>query len=104
MARSERLATCIGCGCDDHHACITAFGEGCHWLKVDSRKGFGVCSECPGHVKRFEKGDRRIANNQPAAVRQLNVALSGLSRIGKSKDKRSGALARKTLARIKEMV
>lgn len=25
------IATCIGCGCDDHHAC----GEGCYWLRVD---------------------------------------------------------------------
>lgn len=43
---SEGLAVCIGCGCDDLHACP----EGCAWLRVDYKQGQGVCSECPGHV------------------------------------------------------
>ncbi len=33
--------TCIGCGCIE-----TSFNEG-HWLRVDYRKGVGVCSDCP---------------------------------------------------------
>lgn len=41
--------TCIGCGCDDNHAC----DFGCSWLVVDRRVGLGVCSECHGHWPRF---------------------------------------------------
>lgn len=49
------MTTCIGCGCTDEEACETESGGACHWLikNVD----FGVCSECPGHVPRFEMGD-----------------------------------------------
>lgn len=38
----RKTATCIGCGCDDQHAC----DGGCHWLRVDYDKGVGVCSAC----------------------------------------------------------
>lgn len=38
----DPLAVCIGCGCDDDHAC----GDGCYWLRVDYKRGAGVCSEC----------------------------------------------------------
>jgi hypothetical protein len=43
------LATCIGCGCDDDHACEL----GCAWLVVERRVGLGVCSECGGHWQKF---------------------------------------------------
>jgi hypothetical protein len=46
----DNLAVCIGCGCDDNHAC----GEGCYWLRVDYSHGAGVCSECGNHVKRWD--------------------------------------------------
>lgn len=49
------LATCIGCGCDDDHACPT----GCGWLRVDYEQGRGVCSRCPGHEARWDAGERR---------------------------------------------
>lgn len=52
------LAVCIGCGCDDDHACIDAFDEACHWLRVDRRAGLGVCSSCPEELKRWDAGDR----------------------------------------------
>lgn len=48
------LATCIGCGCDDNHAC----GEGCYWLRVDYAAGAGVCSGCGTHVEAWDQGDR----------------------------------------------
>jgi hypothetical protein len=53
-----KLATCIGCGCDDNHACIDGFEEACHWLRVDRRTGIGVCSQCPTHTSRWDGGDR----------------------------------------------
>jgi hypothetical protein len=39
------VSVCIGCGCDDLHACP----RGCSWLRVDRDLGQGVCSEC-GHL------------------------------------------------------
>jgi hypothetical protein len=54
------ICTCIGCGCDDLHAC----GErrtraGCSWLIKDGHIGLGVCSSCPDEAKRWHTGDRR---------------------------------------------
>jgi ParB/RepB/Spo0J family partition protein len=46
----EPLATCIGCGCDDDHACE----GGCTWLRVDRQSGKGVCSSCPDHVEQWD--------------------------------------------------
>lgn len=56
------LATCIGCGCDDNHACV---GEGldsaCSWVRLDREAGLGVCSACPGgDVSRWDAGGRTI--------------------------------------------
>lgn len=55
-----RKAYCIGCGCDDYHACITALDEACSWVRVDYPAGVGVCSCCTKHVKRWDAGDREI--------------------------------------------
>lgn len=48
------LAHCIGCGCDDLHAC----SDRCWWLRVDYAAGVGVCSNCAAHVDRWDQGDR----------------------------------------------
>lgn len=47
-------AACIGCGCDDDHACP----DGCYWLRVDYEAGAGVCSECEQHLEAWDRGDR----------------------------------------------
>jgi hypothetical protein len=61
-AGASRVATCIGCGCDDLHACWDDETNGpCSWVRVDRRAGLGVCSVCPGHVERWDRGDRKIA-------------------------------------------
>jgi hypothetical protein len=57
-----KLATCIGCACDDDHACV---GEGldsaCSWVRLDRDAGLGVCSACPGtDVSRWDTGDRQV--------------------------------------------
>lgn len=44
------------CACWDD-----AVGQPCHWLVVDYRAGFGVCSVCPDDLSRWENGDRTIA-------------------------------------------
>lgn len=36
-------AVCVGCGCDDWHACE----GGCEWLRLDRARAIGVCSACP---------------------------------------------------------
>ena len=50
------IATCIGCGCDDNHAC----DMGCYWLRVDRGEGLGVCSECREHIEAWDQGDRTL--------------------------------------------
>lgn len=60
-----KVATCIGCGCNDNHACDDGFGDGCSWLKVDRRAGVGVCSSCPGELKRWNRGER-AAKKEPS--------------------------------------
>lgn len=53
------LATCIGCGCDDFHACYDQERDaGCYWLRIDRRETKGVCSECADHVEDWDRGDR----------------------------------------------
>lgn len=55
------LAACIGCGCDDDHACAVGDADaptGCHWLRVDYVAGLGVCSACEDHLEAWDRGDR----------------------------------------------
>jgi len=70
---SPLVATCIGCGCDDHHACYDhERGHGCYWLRLDRSESKGVCSECEEHVEAWDRGDRtshaesaELAENPP---------------------------------------
>ncbi|HMJ13783.1 MAG TPA: hypothetical protein VK524_20340 [Polyangiaceae bacterium] len=51
-------ALCIGCGCDDDHAC----GGGCTWLRIDRDECIGVCSSCPQFEARWDAGDRDLSD------------------------------------------
>lgn len=62
-----QVASCIGCGCDDHHAC----NGGCWWLHVDYEVGLGVCSQCEEHVEAWERGDR-TSHAQPATEAEID--------------------------------
>lgn len=53
------LASCIGCGCDDMHACVGDQGP-CSWIVVDYQIGRGVCSCCESHMGRWNAGDRSV--------------------------------------------
>lgn len=87
-------AVCIGCGCDDLHACVSETGDACYWLKVNYDTKQGVCSECEKlleadidqlptkvqedkkyHVKLagFEKDDYLVIDNRE--VIQASLAL-----------------------------
>lgn len=54
MPAPDLIATCIGCGCDDFHACVDVLSEPCHWLRVDRKTGTGVCSSCPQKVAEWD--------------------------------------------------
>lgn len=54
---ADGLNTCIGCGCDDVHACLVD-GMPCSWLRLDPEARAGVCSGCKDDVDRYDAGDR----------------------------------------------
>lgn len=58
--RITGLAVCLGCGCDDQHACPSI----CYWLRVDYDAGVGVCSECGELAERWDAGDRSSVGNE----------------------------------------
>lgn len=39
------MTICIGCGCDEEHACITKGGR-CAWRAVSSGMIAGLCTAC----------------------------------------------------------
>ena len=57
----KHLAKCIGCRCDDLHACVS-YNKPCHWLRVDYGIGWGVCSACPELVQTWDMNLARIPN------------------------------------------
>lgn len=48
---------CIGCGCDEQHACdmhhVGLYG-GCWWVRFDAEARLGVCSACWDLVKAWD--------------------------------------------------
>jgi hypothetical protein len=61
---TQSIATCIGCGCTDRHACHDeATGGPCSWLVVDYKAGFGVCSCCLSQIPRWNTGDRTVVHD-----------------------------------------
>lgn len=72
----EPMASCIGCGCRDSHAC----DNGCEWLVVDYEVGLGVCSNCPGDMALWQErmgsiGDR----NREASARIAGWCFLGMT-------------------------
>lgn len=71
---SWHLAVCIGCGCDDMHACL----GGCSWLRVDYVAHKGVCSQCGHETARWDAGQRhmsaRISDNMIVIGHVLRAA------------------------------
>lgn len=62
VAATAIRAACIGCGCDDFHAC----DGGCFWLRVDYAESLGVCSRCPEFEAQWDDGDH-TPHAQPIA-------------------------------------
>lgn len=60
-AKPEPMTFCIGCGCDDFHACVDVDNGGpCSWIRKDADAPHGVCSCCSDALKRWDAGDRRV--------------------------------------------
>lgn len=58
----SQLNLCIGCGCDEEHAC-SVLGEGsigCWWLRFEAETRRGVCSACEDQVKAWDAGERAL--------------------------------------------
>ena len=56
------VATCIGCGCDDLHACTNPTTRlPCAWLALDRTARVGVCTACPDFLERWNAGSRRLS-------------------------------------------
>ena len=73
----ERLVTvcvCIGCGCDDNHACEDLFGDPCSWLEQSTTNRRGVCSNCAAYLRRWQKGERNLSARAKAAVQRRKQA------------------------------
>ena len=68
--RARGPSICIGCGCDDNHACgPDLFGDACHWLVRSKDLAVGVCSFCPSELARFQRGNESLSKKAFAAVR-----------------------------------
>lgn len=61
------ICVCIGCGCDDNHAC----DYGCGWVRLDEPDGTGVCSECPDSVSRWDAGERDLSDEALARLEAI---------------------------------
>jgi hypothetical protein len=57
-------AICIGCGCDEIHACVIparceAGAEVCWWMRFDAARKTGVCSACEDLRKGWDQGQHQ---------------------------------------------
>jgi hypothetical protein len=69
-ATKKPLCVCIGCGCDDLHACADLIGDPCGWLVQSGTGRHGVCSQCPAALRLWERGKRTLSDAAKAAVRR----------------------------------
>lgn len=72
------IAFCIGCGCDDYHACLDhKRGQPCHWTRVDYGEGKGVCSVCEELAPAWDAGDRKVRRTSAERAQQIAQASEG---------------------------
>jgi hypothetical protein len=51
------MTVCIGCGCDERHACVEGRREPCRWLEVSPSGAAGICSACATLFPPAERAD-----------------------------------------------
>jgi hypothetical protein len=78
-ARKPPLCVCIGCGCDDLHACQDLIGDACGWLIQSGTGKHGVCTQCPACLPAWNKGRRTLTDRAKEAIAHRKV-LERLSR------------------------
>lgn len=56
-----KRAICIGCGCDEQHACPMdpAGFFACWWMRFDAAAGVGICSCCEDLAAAWDKSRNR---------------------------------------------
>ena len=69
-ALKARVCVCIGCGCDDNHACADLLGDPCGWLVQSGSDRHGVCTQCPAMLRAWEKGQRTLTEGAKKAIRE----------------------------------
>lgn len=73
----RKVAICIGCGCDDNHACKDPVDDlPCSWLAIDRSRHRGVCSCCPRRLEAFKKGSRHLTRGGPSRDRDARACAS----------------------------
>lgn len=54
-------ACCIGCGCDETHACVSDQHQGpCWWMRFRHGSATGVCSYCADLRPHWDSGGHRL--------------------------------------------
>jgi hypothetical protein len=81
---SSTPCQCIGCGCDDDHACADLLGDPCAWL-IQSQSGrLGVCSECPAMLAVWNSGKRYFTARAKTAIAERRLLERTMRSIGRS--------------------
>lgn len=62
------VCQCIGCGCDDNHACADLLGDPCGWLIKSNSGRLGVCTQCPLTFNAWRHGRRTFT---PRAIEAI---------------------------------
>lgn len=77
------VAKCIGCGCDNLHACLCEDGAACTWLCLNREIAKGVCSECAEYVIAWDAvktGDRTFPPCSFGAAKSAAMVRRGKER------------------------
>jgi hypothetical protein len=71
--KTPRLCQCIGCGCDDEHACQDLIGDPCGWLVRSTSGRLGVCTQCPALLRAWEDGKRHFTERAKSAIAERKL-------------------------------
>lgn len=67
------VCVCIGCGCDDDHACADLLDDPCGWLVQSATGKHGVCTECALTLPSWMKGKRQLTERAKANIAQRKL-------------------------------
>lgn len=67
------LCVCIGCGCDDEHACTDLLGDACSWVQQSGSGRRGVCSQCPTWIRLWNRGERKLSERAKATIAERKL-------------------------------